>query len=152
MEYREIQNTMLNRQFTVIFDIFATESFKKEYDHFAVSVLRLSFSFLRIRAELKLFTWDLMLEGFNQPNSWNRVFLGKQISPQLVTKFPKFYGTQRFFAVSTRKCPLSLSRLRLIQYTPTHHIFFKIHFNITLPRSKDLPSCLFTSHFATKIS
>jgi len=55
LEYRETQNTMLKKQFTVIFDIFATKSFKKEYNNFAVSVVRLSFSRLKIRAPLKSF-------------------------------------------------------------------------------------------------
>jgi len=44
-----------NPKSTVIFDTFATKSFTKEHDHFALSVLRLSFSHLKIRTPLKLF-------------------------------------------------------------------------------------------------
>ena len=36
--------------------------------------------------------------------------------PQLVTKFPAFYGTPRFNTVCTKAKHLSLSRARLIQY------------------------------------
>jgi hypothetical protein len=40
---------------------------------------------------------------------WTRVLLEKLTGPQLFTKFPAFYGTQRFITVFTRAHHLSLS-------------------------------------------
>jgi hypothetical protein len=42
-------------------------------------------------------------------NPWRRVPLEKLIVPKLVTKFPAFYGTQRFITMFTRAHHLSLS-------------------------------------------
>jgi hypothetical protein len=51
----------------------------------------------------------------NQPTPWSRILTEKQTGPQLVKKFPVFYGTQRFTNVSTTACYRSLSWARLIQ-------------------------------------
>jgi len=48
---------------------------------------------------------------------WSRVFLEKLTGPQLVKKFPAFYGTQRFLTVFTRASHLSLSWAISIQST-----------------------------------
>jgi hypothetical protein len=52
--------------------------------------------------------------------------------PQLVKKFPAFYGTRNFITAFTRAGHLSLSCARLIQPMPPSH-FLEIHFNIILP-------------------
>jgi hypothetical protein len=41
--------------------------------------------------------------------------------------------------------------IRLIHFTSTYPIFFKVHFNIILPYATNLPSSLFPSGFRTKI-
>jgi hypothetical protein len=40
---------------------------------------------------------------------WSRVLLGKLTGPQLVKKFPAFYGTRRFITAFTTAFHLSLS-------------------------------------------
>jgi len=40
---------------------------------------------------------------------WGRVLLEKLTIPQLVKKFPAFYGTRRFITTFTSACHLSLS-------------------------------------------
>ena len=42
--------------------------------------------------------------------------------PQLLKKFPAFYGSQRFISAFTRACHLSLSRARSIHSMPPTHI------------------------------
>jgi hypothetical protein len=41
--------------------------------------------------------------------AWNRILLEKLTIPQLVKKFPTFYGTQRFITAFTRARHLFLS-------------------------------------------
>lgn len=48
---------------------------------------------------------------------------------ELVKWFPAFYRTWRFIAASTRVNQRCLSWARLIQFTPSHIIFLKTHFN-----------------------
>ena len=50
----------------------------------------------------------------------SRVLPEKLTSPQLVKKFPAFYGTQRFITTFTTACHLSLSSARVIQSMPPH--------------------------------
>jgi hypothetical protein len=50
-----------------------------------------------------------MREDVIKKTPWNRVLLKKLSVTQLVKKFPAFYGTQRFFAISARDCHCSLS-------------------------------------------
>jgi hypothetical protein len=40
---------------------------------------------------------------------WSRIFCEKLTGPQLVQKFPTFYGTRRFITAFTRAHHLSLS-------------------------------------------
>jgi hypothetical protein len=47
-----------------------------------------------------------------------RVLLGKLTVPQLVKKFPAFYGTRRFITAFTRARHLSLSRASSVQSIP----------------------------------
>ena len=64
--------------------------------------------------------------------SWSRVLPEKPKGPQLLKKFPAFYGTRRFITAFTRARHLSLSWTRLTQsISPSY--FSKIHFDITLP-------------------
>ena len=63
---------------------------------------------------------------------WSRVLLQKLTVPQLVKKFPTFYGTRRFITAFTSTHHLSLSWARSIQSMPLSH-FLKICLNITLP-------------------
>jgi hypothetical protein len=49
---------------------------------------------------------------------WSRVLLEKLSIPQLINKFPAFYGTRRFITAFTSARHLSLSRARLINSMP----------------------------------
>jgi len=55
----------------------------------------------------------------------------KLIFPQLVKKFPAFYGTRRYITVFTNLLHLILLRARTVPDSPSH--FLKIHFNIINP-------------------
>jgi hypothetical protein len=63
---------------------------------------------------------------------WRRSLAENLTGPQLVRKFPTFYGTRRFITAFTTARHLSLSSARSIQFIPPCH-FSKIHFNIILP-------------------
>ena len=63
---------------------------------------------------------------------WNRVLPEKLTVPQLLKKFPAFYGTRRFITAFTTARQLSLFLARSIQSMPLSH-FSKINFNIILP-------------------
>jgi len=52
--------------------------------------------------------------------------------PQLVQKFPTFYGTWRFITMITGACHLSLPVARSV-CAPPHYCFLKICFNVILP-------------------
>jgi len=52
---------------------------------------------------------------------WCRVLLEKLTDPQLVKKFPTFYGTRRFITAITNACHLSLFWARSIQSMPPPH-------------------------------
>jgi hypothetical protein len=56
----------------------------------------------------------------NQLTPWSRVLPEKLIGPQLVEKYPTFYGTQRFNADFTRARHLSISWARSVQSIPPH--------------------------------
>ena len=78
---------------------------------------------------------------------WNRVLLKKRTGPQLVKKFPAFYGTQGFItAVKSTYCQ-SLSQINPFHASPSH--FLKIHFNI-IHLFLGLPSGLFLSWVPTE--
>jgi hypothetical protein len=61
----------------------------------------------------------------------SRFLLEKLTGPQLLKKFPAFYGTLRFSTALTTARHLSLSWARSIQYMLPSH-FSKIYFNIIL--------------------
>ena len=56
----------------------------------------------------------------NQLIPWGRVLSEKLIIPQLIKKFPTFYGTPRFVTTFTSTCHLSLSWSWQIQSMPDH--------------------------------
>ena len=56
----------------------------------------------------------------DQLTSWSTVLPEKLTGPQLVKKFPAFYGTWRFIAMFTSICHLSLSQTRAIQSMLLH--------------------------------
>ena len=62
----------------------------------------------------------------NKP--WSKVLPEKLIVPQLVKKFPTFYGNQWFATTFTSTCHLSLSSTWSIHACPSH--FLNTHFNI----------------------
>jgi hypothetical protein len=67
--------------------------------------------------------WDILRWSFllnPQLTQCSRVLTQKLTGPQLLKKFPAFYGTRRFITAFTRARHLSLSCARLIQsMTPT---------------------------------
>jgi len=67
---------------------------------------------------------DLNLE-ISKLTPQSRVLLEKLTGPQLVKKFPAFYGTRRFITVFTRARHLSLSSARSIDSMPP-----PFHFNL----------------------
>jgi hypothetical protein len=70
-----------------------------------------------------------------QLTPWSRVLPEKLTRPELLKKFPAFYGTRRFITVFTTARHLSLSWTRSIQSTnpPPQSQLSKFHFNIILP-------------------
>jgi hypothetical protein len=54
-------------------------------------------------------TTTFLYTYFHYITPWSRVLLEKLIGPQLVKKFPAFYGTRRFITAFTRAHHLSLS-------------------------------------------
>ena len=85
--------------------------------------------FFRYRRNL---TW----QRFKTP--WSGVLAEKLTGPDVVKKFPTFYGTRRFITALITARHLSISWARSIQYIPPSH-FSKIHFNIILPSSSGWP-------------
>jgi hypothetical protein len=81
---------------------------------------------------------------------WSRVLPEKLKRPELLKKFPAFYGTRRFITAFTRARHLSLSWARPIQSRPPPSNLSKIHFNIILRLRLGLPSGLLPSGFPTK--
>jgi len=62
---------------------------------------------------------------------WSTVLLEKLTGPQLLKKFPTFYGSRRFITAFTCVHHLSLSSARSIKPILPSHL--KIHLNIILP-------------------
>lgn len=59
---------------------------------------------------------------------WGRFLLDMLLVPQLIKKFPNFYGAQRSVSVYTRACHLSQSSTGLIQATPSCPvIYFRVY-------------------------
>ena len=79
----------------------------------------------------------------------SRVLPEKLTGPQLVKKFPAFYGTRRFITVFKRARHLFLSWATSIQSTPPSSLS-KIHFNIILPSTPGSSKWLLPSDFSTK--
>jgi hypothetical protein len=72
---------------------------------------------------------DLTLE-ICKLTPYSRALLEKLTGPQLVEKFPAFYGTRRFITTFTRARHLSLSSATSIQSMPPLFHFLKIHLTI----------------------
>jgi len=73
--------------------------------------------------------------------SWSIVLLKKLTRPQLVKKFPTFYGTWKFFTVFTRAPPLVYVLIKIILVYALLS-YLKLHFNIILlsiPKSLKCP-------------
>ena len=70
--------------------------------------------------------------NLNLLSPWSRVHLEKLTVPQLVKKFPTFYGTRRFITAYTSARHVSLYGANSIQSIPPHSTL-KIHLNIILP-------------------
>ena len=80
--------------------------------------------------------------------TWNLI-LEKLALPQLVMKFPKYYGTQVVTSMFTKACHLSVSQGNWIHAMPSYPIFLT-HF-IYPPPYLGLPSSLYHLCFPTKI-
>jgi hypothetical protein len=93
--------------------------------------------------------------------SWSTGLAEKLTGPQLIRKFPAFYGTRRFITAFTRARHLSQSWARLIQSVPPSHLP-QVHSDIILPstpgsskwspflRSPPPPQIVYASHLCLK--
>ena len=81
---------------------------------------------------------------------WNRVVLEKLTGSQLVKKFPKFYGSQRFVTAFTTARHLSLSWASSMQSTPPYPTSWRSVLIISSHLPLCLPSGLFPSGFPIK--
>jgi len=70
--------------------------------------------------------------------------------PQLVKKFPAFYGTLSFITCSQQSAT-GLSCARCTQFTPSHPISLTLVLILTFHLRLDLPSSLFVSVFPIRI-
>jgi len=80
----------------------------------------------------------------------SRGLLGKLIFPQLVTKFPVFYGSRKFITLFTSARHCSLSWATCIQSTTSHPISLR-SIIISSHLCLGLPSGVFTLGLPTKI-
>jgi hypothetical protein len=81
--------------------------------------------------------------------TWSRVLPEKLTVPQLLKKFPAFYGTRKFITAFTTARHLSLSWPRSFQSVFSSH-FSNIHFNIIFYVCLGLPGSLLPSGFTNK--
>jgi hypothetical protein len=90
-------------------------------------------------------SWIFHFHVYNTycPTPRSRVLLEKQISSQLVKKFPAFYRTCRFITVFTSAHHLSLSWARSIQSMPPHPTSWRSTLKSSSHLCLDLPSGLF---------
>jgi hypothetical protein len=79
------------------------------------------------RGQTASVTMEFNTKYENYVTQKSRVLLEKLTGPQLVKKFPAFYGTRRFITAFTRARLLFLSRARLMQSMPPSH-FLKTPF------------------------
>ena len=80
---------------------------------------------------------------------WGRVLLEKLTGPQLVKKFPAYYGTQRFITAFTRASHLSLSWAISIQFMANPTSWWSVII-LSLHVCLGIPSVLFLSLFRTE--
>jgi hypothetical protein len=71
---------------------------------------------------------------------WSRALPEKLTCPQLVKKFPTFYGIQKFITAFTRPHHLPLSWARSIQSMPHHSISWRFILILSSHLSLGLPS------------
>jgi hypothetical protein len=80
---------------------------------------------------------------------WKKIIADRLRVPQLIKKFPAFYGTWMFISMfRTAHWPLATSRTRWMQYTIMH---FSLRSILVVSSHKSLASGLFVSGFKTKV-
>ena len=78
------------------------------------------------------------------------IVLEKLTGPQLVKKFPVFYGTRKFITSFTSSSHLSLFSAKLIQSMPPHPTSWRSILILSSHQRMGLPSGIFPSGFPTK--
>jgi len=87
----------------------------------------------------------------NELTPWSRVLLQNLTGPQVLKKFPTFYGTWRFITAFTSAYHLSLSWARSIQSMPQHITSWRCISIFSFCLCLGLPSGLFSLCFRTRI-
>ena len=84
--------------------------------------------------------------SLNYLTPWSRVLFEELTSPQLLKKFPTFYGTRRFITAFTR----AVSCARSIQSTHPHPTSLRSILILCSHLRLGLPSCLLPSSLSIK--
>ena len=110
------------------------------------SLLILSFFLLSVCLSVYLSIYPsiyLSTHLSSQLTTCSKVLPKKLTSPQLVKKFPEFYGTCRFISAFTSACHLSLSWTRASKSMPPHLTFWGSIIILSSRLWLGLPSCSF---------
>jgi hypothetical protein len=101
-------------------------------------------AFMASNAEMYFVTGSLHVR-MGALTLWSRVLPEELTGPQLVKKFPAFYGTQRFITTFTSARHLSPSWARVTESMPPHHSIWRSVLILSSHLCLGLPSGLLPS-------